>query len=160
MKWSVLAAVAAAMLALGTTGALSAPGKGGSAMQLSGTWMTTVSLVNPPPGIDATFQALDTFVAGGGILASSSQSHPIVRSLAHGNCAHTTGRQYRCMFVWFRYDTTSGAFVGLQRVRRTMTVSSDGTWFQSTDTIEILAPDGTTVLATLQGSEAGHRLGL
>jgi hypothetical protein len=124
---------------------------------LDGTWITTVALVNPPPGIDATFQALDTFVAGGGILVSSSQSHPAARSLAHGNCSHSTGLRYACTFVWFRFDQ-AGAPIGMARVRRTMTVSADRSSFQATDTIEMLAPDG-TVVASLHGTETGHKLG-
>lgn len=152
------AIVAVAALAATASGALSASSKPKhQTNQLTGTWQTQVTLTNPPPGVDATFQALDTFVAGGGILVSSSQAHPTARSLAHGNCAHTGERQYACTFVWFRFDAT-GAFVGMQRVRRTMTVSQDGGSFESTDTIEVLAPNG-TVVATIQGTETGHRLG-
>lgn len=159
----ILVATAALTLALAITAssALSAGSeanaKGGS-FALTGTWLSTVSLVSPPPGVDATFQALDTFVAGGGILVSSSQGHPTTRSLAHGNCTHTTGLRYACTFLWFRFDPVSGASVGTQRVRRTMTVSPDHSSFQATDTIDVLAPDG-TVVASLQGTEVGHRLG-
>ena len=152
-----VAALVVAVLAFNAGGALSAAPKGKEGKSaLTGTWVTTVTLVNPPPGVDASFQALDTFVAGGGVLVSSSQSHPTMRSLAHGNCSHTGGRQYACTFVWFRFDPT-GAYLGMQRVRRTMTVSQDGNSFQSTDTIDVLAPNG-TVVATLQGSETGVRL--
>ena len=139
--------------------AAGANGKKAQTPQLSGTWITSVSLTNPPPGVDATFQALDTFAAGGGILVSSSQSHPTARSLAHGNCAHTSGRRFACTFVWFRFDPTSGSYIGMQRVRRTMTLSKDEKAFAATDTIEVLAPDG-TVVASLRGSETGHRLGI
>jgi hypothetical protein len=125
--------------------------------QLSGTWITSISLTNPPPGVDASFQALDTFVSGGGILVSSSQSHPTGRSLAHGNCTHTGGQMFACAFVWFRFDPTTGSYLGMQRVRRTMTVSSSFQSFQATDTVEVLAPNG-TVVASIQGTETGHRL--
>jgi hypothetical protein len=161
MKRILLAAtlVVVLVLARSATGAFSASAKpkDGAGNRLVGTWLTTVTLTNPPPGVDATFQALDTFVPGGGILVSSSQSHPTARSLAHGNCARTGGHQYSCTFVWFRFDPT-GAYLGMQRVRRTMTVSQDGNSFESTDTVEVLAPNG-AVVATLQGSETGQRLG-
>ena len=136
-----------------------ANGKKPQTPQLSGTWITSISLTNPPPGVDATFQALDTFVAGGGILVSSAQSHPTARSLAHGNCAHTHGQTFACTFVWFRFDPASGAYVGMQRVRRTMTVSNDQKSFQATDTVELLAPNG-AVVASIQGTETGQRLGV
>lgn len=127
--------------------------------QLSGSWITSISLTNPPPGVDATFQALDTFAPGGAILVSSSQSHPTARSLAHGNCAHARGDTFACTFVWFRFDPITGSYIGMQRVRRTMTLSSDQKSFQATDTIDVLAPDG-TVVASLQGTETGRRLGI
>jgi hypothetical protein len=137
--------------------AAAANGKKAQAPQLKGTWLTSVSLTNPPPGVDATFQALDTFVPGGGILVSSSQSHPTARSLAHGNCVHTDGQTFACTFVWFRFDPTTGGYLGMQRVRRTMVLSNDQSSFQATDTVEVLAPNG-TVVATIQGTETGNRL--
>lgn len=152
-----LICLAAALTASGV--ATGGNGKKTQAPQLSGTWTTSISLTNPPPGVDATFQALDTFIPGGAILVSSSQSHPTARSLAHGNCAHTRGRTFMCTFIWFRFDPTTGNFIGMQRVRRAMTLSNDQTSFQATDTIQVLAPDG-TVVASIQGTETGHRLGI
>jgi hypothetical protein len=152
-----LACFVAALAA--TTVAVGATGKKAQAPQLTGTWLTSISLTNPPPGVDATFQALDTFVPGGGIIVSSAQSHPSARSLAHGNCAHGHGETFACTFVWFRFDPTSGTYVGMQRVRRTMTVSNDQNSFRATDTVEVLAPNG-TVVASIQGSETGQRLGM
>jgi hypothetical protein len=150
----------ACLVSVLTISAVAAAGNGKTQTpQLSGTWITSVSLTNPPPGVDATFQALDTFVAGGGILVTSSQSHPTARSLAHGNCARTSGRTFACTFVWFRFDPTSGSYVGMQRVRRTMTVSNDQKSFEATDTVDVLTPGG-TVVASLRGSETGHRLGM
>jgi hypothetical protein len=159
MKRTILAAALSVALALGVTGALSATSKAnnGGRAGLAGTWLATVTLSNPPAGVDATFQALNSVTSEGAVLVSSSQSHPSQRSLAHGNCARTGGHEYACTFVWFRFDP-SGVPVGMQRVRRTMTVSQDGNSFQSTDTIEVLAPNG-TVVATIQGTEVGRRLG-
>lgn len=154
---AALACFVAALMA--STVAASASIKKAQAPQLTGTWITTVSLTNPPPGVDATFQALDTFVSGGGILVSSSQSHPTARSLAHGNCARTHDQTYACTFVWFRFDPTTGSYLGMQRVRRTMTVASDEKSFQATDTVEVLAPNG-TVVASVQGTETGQRLAI
>jgi hypothetical protein len=160
MPTKYLAALACVVAALTvSTVAATAHGPKAQAPRLSGTWITSISLTNPPPGVDATFQALDTFVAGGGLLVSSAQSHPATRSLAHGNCAHTQGQTYACSFVWFRFDPASGSYLGMQRVRRTMTLSTDQTSFEATDTVEVLAPNG-TVVASIQGTEAGRRLGI
>ena len=51
------------------------------------------------------------------------------------------------------------AELGMQRVRRTMTLSNDQKSFQAADTVEVLAPDG-TVVASIKGGEAGRRLGV
>jgi hypothetical protein len=39
-----------------------------------------------------------------------------------------------------------------------MTVSPDLRSFQANDTVGVLAPDGVTVVATLQATESGQRL--
>src|SRR3954468_575484 len=112
-----LIVLASVVIALATSAvAAGSGGKKAQAPQLKGTWLTAVALTNPPPGVDATFQALDTFVPGGGILVSSSQSHPVARSLAHGTCAHAQGQDFTCTFVWFRFDPVTGVFAGSQRV--------------------------------------------
>ncbi len=126
--------------------------------QVEGTWMSKVTLQSPPPGVDANFLALNTFSRGGRLLVSSSQSQPALRSLAHGEWARTGNRRFASTFVWFRFDAV-GKFAGMQRVRRELTLSPDLNSFEATDTIELLAPDG-TVVATLRGTESATRLGV
>jgi hypothetical protein len=150
-------ALALLALAVSLAAVSAASGKGKPTPQLTGTWLTTISLTSPPPGVEAAFQALDTFVPGGGILVSSSQSHPTARGLAHGHCEHGTGRQFTCTFVWFRFDPAAGTYLGMQRVRRTMQLSADGSSFQASDTVEVLTPAG-AVVASIQGTETGQRL--
>lgn len=147
--------VAAVVLAATVAGASSAPVKQ-SPQHLRGTWLSTVRLASPPPGVDPTFQALNTFTRSGGLLVSSNQSNPTLRSLAQGEWTRVANRQFTSTFAWFRFDPT-GKPVGMQRVRRTMTVDADGDSFQATDIVEVLAPDG-TVLATTQATESAVRL--
>jgi hypothetical protein len=124
---------------------------------LQGTWMTTVSIANPPPGIGPRFFALDTFVPGGALVVSSSAAMPSLRTLAHGQWIRTGNRRFASTFVWFRFDP-AGAFVGMQRVRRTIDLAPGLDAFHSTDVIEVTDPTG-TVLTTLHASEDGKRLG-
>jgi len=163
MKRTVIAAATlVAAIAAGTTatGAL-AGGAGGPSQskvvpigqQLNGTWQTTVTLSDAPPGIDTTFLALDTFLPGGGLLVSSSASGPNLRSLAHGTWVRTGNRRFSSTFSWFRFDPT-GKFAGTQRVRRTISLGADLKSFQSVDVIEIIAPTG-AVVATIHGTEQG-----
>jgi hypothetical protein len=146
--------VAAVVLAVVGSGALSAPLK--DSPQLAGTWLSTVTLLSPPPGVDATFLALNTFTRDGAVLASSNQSNPTARSLAHGEWARAGNRRFTSTFVWFRFDP-AGKPIGTQRVERSMTVALDGRSFQATDTVQVIAVDG-TVLATIQATETAHRI--
>jgi hypothetical protein len=123
---------------------------------LNGTFLTTVQLTDAPPGAPTSFNALDTFLPGGGLLVSSSAPQPATRGLAHGSWSHVDHRNYTSTFVWFRFDAT-GQPVGTQRVRRTMKVSKDGSTFSGTDVVEIVAPTG-GVLATIHGTESGTLL--
>lgn len=123
---------------------------------LSGTWATIVKIGDGPPGAPSAFNALDTFEPGGGLVVSSSAPNPAARSLAHGYWTHTNHRNYTATFVWFRFDP-SGAYVGTQRVQRTMKLSHNGERFNGTDLIEVIAPSG-GVVATLHATESGTLL--
>ena len=123
---------------------------------LSGTWATDVQIIDAPPGVPSSFEALDTFEAGGGLVVSSSAPNPGTRSLAHGYWKPRHDRSYTATFVWFRFDPT-GATIGTQRVQRTMRLSRDGERFSATDVIEVVAPSG-DILATLHATESGQRL--
>jgi hypothetical protein len=153
------AVLAATFLPAATAAGASAngPRTTAPAQQLNGSWLTTITLQNPPPGIDASFRGLDTFIPSGSLVVSSSQASPTLRSLAHGTWVRTGNRRFLCTFVWFRFSP-AGLFIGMQKVRRTMTTNAANTTFQATDTITLLGPDGTTVLATGQGTETGTRL--
>jgi hypothetical protein len=157
------ALLAAVVTAITATGALSAGAHNHIGaktspvgQQLNGTWTTMVTLTDAPPNVEASFHALDTFLPGGGLLVSSSVANPSLRGLAHGEWVRTGNRQFASTFIWFRFDTT-GAFVGMQRVRRTLNLAQNLHSFQATDIVEIIAPTG-AVVATVHGTEAGTRL--
>jgi len=143
-------------LAAYTAGAGAAKSKG-APQQLSGTWVTSIELVNPPPTIEARFQGLNTFLPSGELVVSSSQANPGLRVLAHGQWVRTGNRRFASTMLWFRFDPT-GKYIGMQRVRRTIEVAAGFTRFTAEDVIEILAPDG-AVVASLNGRETGARLG-
>ncbi len=158
---SVIAAIAVATAAGGTlTPAGKKPIKGSSAagQRLEGTWMSNVTLQNPPPGIDASFLALNTFGRGGDVVVSSSQRNPTQRSVSQGEWKRTGNRRFDCTFTWFRFDA-AGQFIGTQRVRRTMTLAPSLTTFTSIDVVEVIAPNG-AVVATLNATETATRLGV
>ena len=158
-KKTVLVAVALiALTAMVSTGAISASAgkQAPKSQRLSGTWMTTVTLEDPPPGVAASFRALNTFVMSGELLVSSSVGLPATRSLAHGDWIRTGNRRFASSFVFFRFDP-AGAFIGSQRVHRTILLASSLNAFTSTDVIEILDPSG-TVIRSSRATEVGQRL--
>ncbi len=136
--------------------AAAADKKAPKSQRLSGTWMTTVTLEDPPPGIAASFRALNTFLPSGELLVSSSAGLPTLRSLAHGDWIRTGNRRFASSFVFFRFDPT-GAFIGLQRVHRTILLAESLNAFTSTDVVEILDPSG-TVTRSSRATEVGERL--
>jgi len=158
-KKTVLVTVAlTALTAMIAAGAISASAgrKAPKSQHLSGTWMTTVTLEDPPPGIPASFRALNTFLPTGELLVSSSAALPTLRSLAHGDWIRTGNRRFASSFVFFRFDPT-GAFIGLQRVHRTILLPESLNAFPSTDGVEILDPSG-TVTRSSRATEVGERL--
>jgi hypothetical protein len=142
-----------ATTALATTSHHPADHSPSSSKELNGTWLTSIQLTDAPPGAPSSFNALDTFLPGGGLVVSSSAAGPTLRSLAQGSWTHLGHRNFTSTFVWFRFDPT-GQPLGTQRVRRTMRVSESGTTFSGTDIVEIVAPTG-AVLATIHGTESG-----
>ena len=158
-KKTVLVAVALiALTAMVSTEAISASAgkQAPKSQRLSGTWLTTVTLEDPPPGVAASFRALNTFIMSGELLVSSSVGLPATRSLAHGDWIRTGNRRFASSFVFFRFDA-AGAFIGSQRVHRTILLASSLNAFTSTDVIEILDPSG-TVIRSSRATEVGQRL--
>ncbi len=154
----IVATAVAAITALVATGGISAAADKNApkSQKLSGTWMTTVTLEDPPPGVAASFRALNTFLPSGELLVSSSVAMPALRSLAHGDWIRTGNRRFASSFTFFRFDPT-GAFVGLQRVHRTIHLEESLNTFRSTDVVEIVDLNG-NVIRTIRGSEIGERL--
>ena len=149
----------AALAAAVTAGSLAASSPAASTpktQQLSGTWLTTVTLANPPQGVPPSFMALNTFFPSGELIASSSQVLPSTRTLAHGGWVRVGNRRFNSTFTAFRFDA-SGVYAGMLRVRRTMTLSADGRSLNSNDAVEMLNAAG-AVIASFQATETGHRV--
>src|SRR4051812_17823548 len=101
-----------------------------SGNSVEGSWLITVTRINPPPGMPTTFQSLMTFAAGGGLTETSSTG-TTRRGPAHGVWERTSGRTYATSMTLFRFDPSTGAFLGTQRVDRTMELSQDGQFVRS-----------------------------
>lgn len=124
---------------------------------VEGSWMITVTRVNPPPGLPATFKSLMTFAAGGGLVETSSTG-TTRRGPAHGVWERVTGRLYATTMVLFRFDSVTGAFLGTQKVNRTMRLSQDGQTFEAVSLATQYDPDGVVTVAGLRATETGERI--
>jgi len=76
---SLLVSVAVAA-AVGFSSASSAASAEG--LQLDGTWMVTVTRVNPPPGLAPTFKSLLSYARGGVMIETSNTGHDAPRRRA------------------------------------------------------------------------------
>jgi hypothetical protein len=128
-----------------------------SANSVEGSWMITVNRVNPPPGGPATFASLMTFAAGGGLVETSSTGTSR-RGPAHGVWEHVSGRLYATTMVLFRFDASTGAFLGTQKINRTMRLSEDGQTFEGVSLGTQFDAAGNVVLGGLRATETGQRI--
>src|SRR6266498_2480817 len=75
----VAAVAAATALSSASSAARSAEG-----LQLDGTWMVTVTRIDPPPGLAPTFKSLLSYARGGVMIETSSTSAAVRRTPALG----------------------------------------------------------------------------
>ena len=108
-----------------------------------GTWTVQVTLVNCQTGDpipNATFPALNTFLAEGSML-SDPASNPALLRTGHGVWARAGGRNFTNTVVLFRFNPDS-SFAGTQTVRRNITVTRSLDEFSARDTVTVADPSG------------------
>jgi hypothetical protein len=151
----VIAAVAtAAGLSSASSAASSAEG-----LQLDGTWMVTVTRVNPPPGVAATFKSLLIYTRGGGMIETSNTG-TTRRGAALGQWERIGNDLFATSMWLFRFDPATGISLGTQEIDRTMRLSADGNSFTAVAVIHVFDVDGNQVGDALHATEAGTRLAI
>jgi hypothetical protein len=151
---AVVALVAAiALSAVGTMGAAA----GGSAQSarntLAGSW--DVAVDRPAPLSD--LRSLQTFTENGSVVEIANGG-ATVRSPSHGAWKRVAGRDYASTIVFFRYDPQSGAYLGTQKINRTITLSQDGKSFTGIGISTLFDPAGNVLVSGLQAPETGTRI--
>ena len=121
---------------------------------LTGTWLVTVTRVNPPPTLPPTFLSLMTYFADGNVLEESNG--PTFSSTRRGNWDRIGHQQFTRSLVYFRFDAAR-TFLGTGHITATLTLSEDGSAFQAEAVIQTFDPSGNP-LTTAQSTEAGQRL--
>jgi hypothetical protein len=151
----VLAAVVAATGLTSASATSSAEG-----LQLDGTWMVTVTRINPPPGLAPTFKSLLSYTRGGVMIETSSTSAAARRSPALGQWERISNDLFATSMWFFRSDPTTGANLGTQEVDRTVRLSADGDSFTAVAVVQQFDIDGNPVGGQLHATEVGERLAI
>lgn len=123
---------------------------------LEGSWNTQVTIRNCQTGAAiATFPAMNTFMSGGTLQETGARTSPALRAPGHGVWSFGNGHTFSSSFQFFRFNP-DGTYAGIQRVRRQIEVSRDGSSFNASATIEIFDPNG-VLLTTGCASETATR---
>ncbi len=119
---------------------------------LLGTWQATVVLPAPAPPV----HSLQAYSPGGGWVETSDQD-PRSRSAMVGSWERIDGRLYASTGVHFLFDPQTGAYLGKNKIDRTIEVAENGRSFSLVARVTRLAPNG-TVLGTFTVHGTGERL--
>jgi len=123
--------------------------------KIEGTWMVTVNIDNPPPGVPPVVQAMESYIRGGRFLETGSSSS-IRRGPGHGEWLQTGHREFTSTFRFFRFDA-NGSYAGFQKNTRTIQLSSDGTNYTATAKVENFDTNG-NLLGTTSATETAQRM--
>ncbi len=155
---AALLALAAIVAATGLTSASATSSAEG--LQLDGTWMVTVTRINPPPGLAPTFKSLMSYARGGVLIETSSTAAEARRSPALGLWRRTGNGLFATSMWFFRSDPATGVNVGTQEVDRTVRLSADGDSFTAVAVVQQFDVDGNPVGGQLHATEVGERLAI
>ena len=129
---------------------------GSTGNTVEGSWIVSVTRVNPPANVPPTFESLMTFDPGGS-LTEASNTGTALRGPAHGVWERIDGRSYATTMLFFRFNPQTGAFLGTQKVS-TMRLSQDGQTFEAVSLAAQYDPDGVLTLGGLRATETGERI--
>jgi hypothetical protein len=154
-KTKVMATVACAFAAAATVagGSIATAGTASksSGNQLAGTWSVTVNRPAPLPPL----QSLQVYTRAGSMVESGNDSAS--RTPQYASWMRVDGHQYAATGLFFRFDPQTGAFVGKQKINRTIVVSEDGQSFTFGGRAIAYDANG-SVLASFPVGGVGQRL--
>lgn len=134
-----------------------ASGQNGKGRRIEGTWRVQITARNCQTGAEIrTFPGKNTFLAGGSMIATGSNTSPAFQSTGHGVWEHTGGRSFvnTVEFFLFRPD---GSYAGIQKLTRSIELDPNFDEFNSTDSFEIIDPTG-NVVGTGCATGVGQRM--
>jgi hypothetical protein len=153
-KTKLIAALASGVVAVCVAGgaiATADTASDRSGNQLAGTWSVTVNRPAPLPPL----ASLRVYTGAGSMVESGNDSAS--RSPQYGSWQRVAGREYAETGVFFRFDPQTGAFLGKQKINRTIDLSDDGQSFTFQGRATVYDANG-NVLASVPVSGSGQRL--
>ena len=147
------AAIATAFAAIAVGGVVTTAGATGQSAgnQLAGTWTVTVSRPAPLPPLTS----LQVYTGEGSMVESGSES--MSRSPQYASWERVRGREYAATGLFFRFDPQTGAFLGRQKINRTIDLAQDGQSFTFRGRGTTYDANG-NVVASFPVSGSGQRL--
>ena len=156
--WRVLATVIGVLaISVIGAGAVSAAWQGdepgqGRADAFVGTWDVTLMLPGAPPGrVLATFNVDGTTV-------ESAAAPPATRGASHGVWKRIGLDLFSVTRVFFRFNPTTGAFLGTTKVNASVLVAKDRETFEAVSISELRDPAGVLIVGGLRGSASAVRV--
>jgi hypothetical protein len=154
MNRSLVAVVA--VIAVSAIGAITAAG-GTSAQSagntLAGSWDVVVDRSAPLSDL----RSLQT-ITSDGLVVEIANGGTALRTSSHGAWERTGGRGYASTMVFFRFNPVTGAYLGTQKINRSMTLSLDGSSYEGVGVSTLYDPVGNVEVAGLRASETGVRI--
>jgi hypothetical protein len=152
-KKAFIAAIGLIAVALAATGAISASAANddSSANQLVGSWQLTV---NRGPALPL-IKGLTTYTPGHSLIGTANV---LVRGPAHGAWEHVSGRVYADTHIFFRFDPTTGTFLGTQKIRETVELAQDGDSYTAVAISDQFDPSGNLTASGLRATITATRI--
>jgi hypothetical protein len=155
MKTAALAAIVGTIMLVAPD--LARAQMNGSAQKLDGTWLVTITRIDPPPGVPPTFLSLQMYMQSGEVIETSNTGRTN-RSVGLGEWVRTGNREFTNTFWYFRFNPGE-TYAGLTKVIRNIRVSEDQRRFRAVSIQELYDTAG-SLIATRRSTEAGERLAL
>ena len=153
----MIAALGAVVLTLAVSGAAATAGrpyqhgKRESRNQLVGTWTATVVRPAPLPPL----QTLQVFTSHGVAIVVDNES-PATHTTQYGVWERIEGRLYAASGVFYRFNA-AGAFIGSQKIDRTIELAADGNTYKQVARVTVLDANG-DVITTFTARASAERM--
>jgi hypothetical protein len=151
---TVIAVAATAMVAAAMVSASAGAGsrEDSSRNGLAGTWTVAVNRPAPLPPLTS----LQVFTGAGSVIEMANE-WPATRTASYGSWERVQGRLYAATTVFFRFNPQTGAYLGTQKISRTIRLARDGQTFTHVARVTVLDPNG-NVLASFGAAASGERM--